>query len=46
MTEHKKRAAERSDHSPPINFTCGVCGKVHAYEEGYPCADAEDTEEE
>lgn len=41
MTEHKKRAEKRAEQSDPINFTCGLCRRVHPFdaESPYGCPD-------
>lgn len=44
MSEHKKRAEKRAEHSNPINFTCGKCHQVHEYNDGFTCEN--DFEEE
>lgn len=46
MTEHTKRAEERAKEKTPINFTCGVCKKVHPYNEGYKCTEEKKEEVE
>lgn len=45
-TQRKERAKQREEENNPINFTCGVCGQVHEYNEGYECPDKDEVEEE
>ena len=40
MSEHTKRAEERAKNKDPINFTCGVCKKIHPFvDDQYECPD-------
>ncbi len=43
MTRGDRKEA-RAKHSDPINFTCGVCGKVHPFDKDspYDCTEGED----
>ena len=45
-TQRKLRAEKRMKNENPINFTCGVCGRVHEYTEDYICPDLKEQEEE
>lgn len=45
-TQRKKRAEKREAQEHPQNFTCGVCGQVHEYNEGYTCPNSEEAKEE
>jgi len=40
---NKERKKVRAEHNPPINFTCGLCRKVHKYNPETPleCPDKE-----
>lgn len=46
MAIHTDRAADRAKNSNPINFTCGICRKVHPFNEGYKCTEQEEESEE
>ena len=37
---NRERKKVQAENNSPINFTCGVCGKVHPYEGSYECPDA------
>lgn len=43
---NKQNKITRAEHNDPINFTCGICRKVHPYEGSYDCPDAQTGEEE
>jgi len=47
---NRERKKVRAENNDPINFTCGVCKKVHKYNKGYKCTmimkDSEDEEEQ
>jgi len=43
-TQRKKRAEKREAETAPINFTCGLCRRVHKFNENYECV--EDKQEE
>lgn len=36
MSEHSKRADLRAKNSDPINYTCGKCKQVYAFEKDNP----------
>lgn len=38
-SQRARRAKTREAQTKPINFTCGLCGKVHKFVEGYVCFD-------
>ena len=42
MTIRKDRALKRAEHSDPINYTCGICRRVHRFDKANPyiCEDA------
>lgn len=39
--QRKKRKGEQNSHNDPINFTCGICKKVHPFDPDnpYKCPD-------
>lgn len=48
MMGNRARKVMRAEHSDPINFTCGICRRVHEYKGDYNCTmeDEENKEEE
>jgi len=45
-SQRQLRNEVRAAHTDPINFTCGVCGKVHEFNPDYKCPDEVVTNEE
>lgn len=39
MMGNRARKILRAEHNPPINFTCGICMRVHEYKGSYDCVD-------
>lgn len=46
MMANRERKRVSAESNPPINFTCGLCRKVHPYVGSYDCPDAEVPNEE
>jgi len=43
---NRQRKEVRAENNDPINFTCGVCRKVHPFTGNLDCPDAEKILEE
>lgn len=42
MMGNKERKIIRAENNPPINFTCGICKRVHPYvDDDLKCPDQE-----
>ena len=45
MMGNRERKRIRAEYNDPINFTCGICRRVHEYKGDYNCTMSEDNEE-
>jgi len=43
---NRQRKKVRAEHNDPINFTCGICRRVHPYEGSYDCTEKSEVEPE